>query len=475
LVTFWENSEKGNIMNSKTDPRIPKYIKAAVAMKQGNYHIDISKEGTDEIARLGTALEDLACSLEKQFEEIKTLTNITVRINSGKLLDDVLNYVFESFRPIIPYNRIGCSLIEENGKLVRANWARSDALDLAISKGYEALLEGSSLQSIIKTGRPRIINDLEAYLTKNPMSDSTNRIVREGMRSSLTCPLIAMGKPIGFLFFSSMKPETYRKIHQDIFIQISSQLSIIVEKSRYLQQLLELNELKNKFLGMASHDLRNPLLTIKAYLALFLDNQLGELTADQREVLADMNQASEVMVGLITDLLDVTAIESGSLQLKKQPTKLEELLQSVQASHRLLANAKSIEIKVDVSKSAPLVELDPARIKQVISNLVSNAIKYSFPNTVVLLSIKPQEKEIWIAVRDQGQGIPIEEMQRLFKDFSRTSIKPTAGEKSIGLGLAITRRIVEAHGGMIWVDSEIGKGSTFTFSIPLLDSENQAA
>jgi signal transduction histidine kinase len=462
-------------MDAKSDPRIQKYIDAAIAMKQGNYHVNTSQKGTDEIARLGTALEELASSLERQFEEIKTLSNITARINSGKLLDDVLNYVFESFRPIIPYDRIGCSLIEDHGKLVRARWVRSDAPDLAIVKGYEAPLEGSSLQTIIATGQPRIINNLETYLTKNPLSDSTDRIVKEGMRSSLTCPLIAMGKPIGFLFFSSMKPGTYEKIHEDIFIQISNQLSIIVEKSRYLQQLLELNELKNKFLGMASHDLRNPLQTIRAYLELFLADQLGDLTADQREVLGDMKQASEVMVALINDLLDVTAIETGSLQLKKQSTNLHELLQSVQASHRLLANAKSIEIKVDVPQSTPMLDLDPARIKQVISNLVSNAVKYSFPNTVVFLSVKPEEKEVWIAVRDQGQGIPIEEMQRLFKDFSRTSVQPTAGEKSFGLGLAITRRIVEAHGGMIWVDSEIGKGSTFTFSLPLQDAATEIA
>ena len=103
------------------------------------------------------------------------------------------------------------------------------------------------------------------------------------MRSSLTCPLNVLGKPVGFLFFSSMKTDTYKKIHQDIFIQIANQLSTIVEKSRYLQQLLELNELKNKFLGMATHDLRNPLSTIKGYLELFLTGSLGELTLDQRE------------------------------------------------------------------------------------------------------------------------------------------------------------------------------------------------
>ena len=147
-------------MTSKTDPRILKYVEIAHAMKQGSFNVNLSKEGTDEVAELGAALEDLARSLEKRFEEIKTLTDITTHINSGMLLDDVLNYVFESFRPIIPYDRIGCALIEENGKIVRAYWARSDASDMEITKGYSSPLEGSSLQTIMQTGQPRIINNL---------------------------------------------------------------------------------------------------------------------------------------------------------------------------------------------------------------------------------------------------------------------------------------------------------------------------
>lgn len=454
-------------MTSKTDPRILKYVEIAHAMKEGAFNVNLSKEGTDEVAKLGTALEDLARSLEKRFEEITTLTEITTQINSGMLLDDVLNYVFKSFRPIIPYDRIGCALIEEDGKVVRARWARSDSKEMEITKGYSSSLEGSSLQIIMQTGQPRIINDLQDYLRGHPNSDSTKRIVKEGMHSSLTCPLRALGKPVGFLFFSSMKPDTYAKTHQDIFIQIANQLSTIVEKSRYLQQLLELNELKNKFLGMVAHDLRNPLSTIKGYLELFLAGHLGKLTSDQNEVMDDMNQTSDHMLGLINDLLDVTAIETGNLQLKREPTKPGELLQTIQASLRVLAQAKSIEIKLDIPISVPLLHLDQARMKQVLTNLITNAVKYSFSRTIILLSVRVFEKEVWISVRDQGQGIPVEEMKNLFKDFSRTSVKPTAGEKSIGLGLAITRRIVEAHGGIIWVDSEIGKGSTFIFSLPI--------
>jgi signal transduction histidine kinase len=459
-------------MPSNKDPRIRKYVEVAHAMKKGSFNVAITKEGTDEVAELGAALEDLARSLDKRFEEMKTLSDITAHINSGMMLDDVLNHVYESFRPIIPFDRIGCALIEENGKTVRSYWARSDAKEMIITKGYSAPLKESSLHTIMETGNPRIINNLKTYLVEHPHSDSTEKIVREGMRSSFTCPLNSLGKPIGFLFFSSVKPDMYAKIHQDIFIQIAHHLSAIVEKSRYLQQLLELNELKNKFLGMAAHDLRNPLSTIKGYLELFLADALGELTDDQREVLIDMNQSSDVMLGLINDLLDVTAIETGNLQLKRESTEIGDLLHTVQVSLRVLAHAKSIEVNLDFPRTLPLLHIDQARIKQVLTNLITNALKYSFSHTTVTLSVRVFEKELWIAVKDEGQGIPVEEMKHLFKDFSRTSVKPTAGEKSIGLGLAITRRIVEAHGGIIWVDSVMGKGSTFTFSLPLTKETN---
>ena len=365
-------------MSSHVDPRILKYVGIAQAMKHGSFTFDLSKEGTDEVAELGTALEELARSLEKRFEEMKTLTDITTRINSGMLLDEVLNYVFESFRPVIPYDRIGCALIEENGKVVKAYWARSDTPLMEITKGYASSLEHSSLQTIMQTGQPRIINNLETYLRDHPHSDSSQKIVKEGIRSNFTCPLNANGKPVGFLFFSSRNPDTYAKTHQDVFIRIANQLSTIVEKSRYLQQLLELNELKNKFLGMAAHDLRNPLSSIKGYLELFLSGALGELTTDQREVLNDMNRSSDVMLGLINDLLDVTAIETGNLQLKRQPVKPCELLQAMQTSLRVLAHAKSIELKLDLPMALPVLYVDQARIKQVLANLITNAIKYSF-------------------------------------------------------------------------------------------------
>ena len=144
-----------------------------------------------------------------------------------------------------------------------------------------------------------------------------------------------------------------------------------------------------------------------------------------------------------------------------------EFLQEIWESNQLLAKTKSIDLKLTLKEPMPSVSFDAERISQVVTNLVSNAIKYSHPETTVTLSATTSGSRLQISVTDQGQGIPEDELPNLFKDFGRTSVKPTGGERSIGLGLAIVRRLVEAHGGRVWVRSEVGQGSTFCFSLPI--------
>ncbi|MCL5269446.1 MAG: GAF domain-containing sensor histidine kinase [bacterium] len=451
-----------------TDPRIVKYCEAALAMIKGHFQVDIPAEGDDDVARLGQALVELGGTLERQFAEINTLSRVTERINSGLRLDDVLDYVYDSFRTIIPYDRIGCALIEESGTIVRARWSRSEAPERHLTDDYAAPLAQTSLRFVIQTGQPRIINDLPAYLLAHPDSESTRRLLAEGLRSNLTCPLVAMGKPVGFMFFSSRQVGTYRDAHVELFRQIAGQLALIVEKSRLYQELMELNQLKNKFMGIATHDLRSPLAVIQGYLRLFLSGILGPVPEKQVEFIHRMNRQCEHMLSLINELLDVSAIEMGQLDLKVEPVDLESYLRRTAESARLLAGSKSIDLTLDLAAPLPTVPMDPNRIGQVLDNLVSNAIKYSYPSTRITLGARADGSMAAISVADQGIGIPRDELDKLFTEFGRTSARPTGGEKSTGLGLAIARRLVEAHGGTIRVESEVGKGSIFSFTLPLL-------
>ena len=450
-----------------TDPRIDRYYEAARQMQAGDFYVQIPSGPTDEIGRLGEALQELALALDHRFQEAHMLARVGEQINAGLVLDEVLNSVFESFRPIIPYNRIGFALLDENDTVVRAHWARSDAPMPKIYKGFSAPLQGSSLQQIMATGRPRILNDLRTYLTEHPRSVSTTLIVEEGMQSSLTCPLIAMGKQIGFMFFSSMERNTYRDVHVDIFMQIAGQLSVVIEKSRLYQQLLELNDLKNRFLGIAAHDLRNPIAAVQGYIKLLIGGVLGEISEKQRMVLANADRSCQAMLALVNDLLDLNAIESGKLALRLQEVDLGRYLTACHQTYALLAQGKDITLRLEIPTELPQVRIDPERMDQVFGNLIANAIKYSHSGTTTTLRVGLIEGEVTVSVVDQGQGIPAEDLPKIFREFGRASVRPTGGEKSTGLGLAICRRIVEAHGGRIWCETEVGKGSTFAVALPV--------
>lgn len=239
------------------------------------------------------------------------------------------------------------------------------------------------------------------------------------------------------------------------------------ELARKNAALVALNEEKNRLLGMAAHDLRNPLGVIMSY-AKFLDRMAGaKLDAKELQFVAQIEKSSQFMLRLLEDLLDVSQIESGKLNLAKAPADLVALVRNNIELNRVLAGAKDIAIELELPEALPPVDIDATKIEQVLNNLVSNALKYSHPGTTVRVTLAAADGAAVLSVRDQGQGIPANELSKLFQAFSKTTVKSTGGEKSTGLGLAITRKIVEGHGGRIGVESRVGEGSTFSFSLPL--------
>ena len=407
--------------------------------------------------------------MQVHLDEIKQLSEVTTKINAGLLLDDICQQIYDLFKSIIPYNRIGLSLVEENGVTVRARWAKSEASQINIARGYSQPLYGSSLENVLKTGRPRIINNLEEYSVQHPDSQSTKDILKEGVRSSLTCPLISREKNIGFLFFSSFEINTYKDEHTELYEEIAGQIAIVIEKARLYQELIELNNLKNKFLGIAAHDLRNPLNAVIGFSELLMGNEQIKGMKENYEMLQFIRSSGESALRLINDLLDVSAIESGQLFLQKSSVDIQALLATVLYTQQMFASKKDITINLETN-SAVLpgsMEVDGNRIRQVLDNYLSNAIKFSGRHTCITIRVQHQGDYIRFDVCDQGQGIPPDELSKLFKEYSRTSVLPTAGEESTGLGLAIVKKIVKEHGGEVGATSEVGKGSVFYFTVPI--------
>ena len=223
--------------------RLVAYREAIKQIKDGNCSLSFPKDAHIEpILDFESEFIQFAAWLDVRFDEFNKIQEISTEISKGSVLDDVLNRIYDTFHKIIPYDRIGCALISDDHEKVIAHWTKTNYPEKTrIKKGYTASLAGSSLEKILTTQQPRILNDLHLYLANNPKSLSTQLIVSEGIQSSLTCPLIADGKPIGFIFFSSREKNTYNDAHQKVFISIARQISVLVEKSRLYQHIYDLN------------------------------------------------------------------------------------------------------------------------------------------------------------------------------------------------------------------------------------------
>ncbi len=244
------------------------------------------------------------------------------------------------------------------------------------------------------------------------------------------------------------KKEEDDKIYNDITGLNNELINLQRELARKNAELVHLNDLKNKFLGMAAHDLRNPIGIIYSYSDFLRDEAKDVLSSEHKEFLDIINTSAQFMLALIDDLLDISRIESGKIDLHQELFPIEQLMSKIVGLNRVL-------------------------LEQVFNNLISNAIKFSIAATVIKVEISESENSVLIGVHDQGQGIPEAELDKLFKPFQKTSVKSTGGEKSTGLGLSIAKRIVEAHKGVIRVESKVGEGTTFYVELPLAVGSRQ--
>jgi signal transduction histidine kinase len=255
--------------------------------------------------------------------------------------------------------------------------------------------------------------------------------------------------------------------HHELLARVGSAMRI-----RLLQkELRELNDLKDEFLGMAAHDMRTPLTVIKGWCDLFGGHLLGNLSAEQLEAIEGIGQQATLMLHLVNDLLDVAKIEAGKVQLTLGFHKIDEIVSEYLRSQFLVAQTKHIKLASEVASGLPRVWMDPERVGQVLGNLLSNAFKFSPENAAVTVSAVLSGDFVEVSVSDTGVGIPPQDVAKMFEKFAQVSSRATRGEKGTGLGLAIVKKIIELHGGRVWVKSKVGEGSTFTFSLPIKKRE----
>ena len=263
---------------------------------------------------------------------------------------------------------------------------------------------------------------------------------------------------------STLNSDPYLNQHNRILSRLLYFIEELIKEHEVQNQLLKiLNEQKNEFLGMAAHDLRNPIGVIQGFSELLEEQVDGEL----KEYTSMISKESSKMLQLLNDLLDISKIEAGRLDLKTTKTNYIALVKQNIKINNFIAKKKNIKIVSDFETTNKILEIDDGKIEQVLNNLLSNATKYSYPNSKIIVKIFLEGNQVVTQVIDQGQGIPEKEIDGIFNPFKKTSIHPTGCESSHGLGLAIVKKIIEGHLGSVGVTSKIGEGSVFYFKLPI--------
>jgi len=422
-----------------------------------HYDIDDYKDKTELIAqKLYTTMR----SAVKAYRDISTIA----RNRQG--LEKILYAAPELYRiqPIRDFfegvltQMIGCCNLGKNNLISTIN-------------GFLAISEGGS-KVVIQAGTGRFADPARKNEADKIVGAyfSGEKVLPE---NSLLVPLKIHEEVRGFIYMEDARLTRKEDLHL-IHIMANQCASALENLNLYhnLEAANKLNEKKNQFLGMAAHDLRNPLSGIKMVTDMLMMSAKDRLQPDELELLTMAESLINTATRLVSDLLDIAKIEAGKLELDIMPTNISGVIRESLEMNHFLAESKQIALIFEADETFPDMMIDPGKIQQVLTNLISNAVKYSYPGTTVNVRLsKADENKVMISVTDEGQGIPEDEITKMFQPFSRTSVQSTGGEESTGLGLVICKKIVEAHGGVIRVETKVGMGSTFYVSIPFLSEK----
>lgn len=401
-------------------------------------------------------------------EERVVLDEVNRKVNAEESIETIIDFLFETTKDVCPCDRIGLAFVEEGGQRAVSQYAVASYEPLLLTKGYAEDVAGSTLRKVIEKGEPRIISDLEAYLARKPESRSTRLLVKEGVRSSMTCPLSVNGRNVGLLFRSSRKRDAYNEHQALMHMAVAERLSQAVEKAWRIEQLTQSNQAYFEMLGFVSHELKSPLAAIVMNAKLLTGNMLGELQSEQRDMIERIVRKAQYLLSLVREYLDLSRLEGGEMQLAVQKdvpfrtTIVDSVLEMIKPQIEERKNA----VEVDVPERLA-VDCDPDFLTVVMVNLVGNAVKYGNEGGKVRISAGLEGGSLRVTVWNEGPGFSDEQKGLLFKKFSRLKDHELLKRKGTGLGLYTVWRLINLHGGRIHAESEKGAWAEFSFRIPL--------
>ena len=334
--------------------------------------------------------------------------------------------------------------------------------------------------------RPAVLPASGTWLPPMQEAVRQRRLVQQviqtnGHKSELAAPLVLRGEVIGSLGIKRDDTATWSDEEIAAVEAIANQVALALENARLSQEqektivkLKEVDRLKSDFLASMSHELRTPLNSIIGFADILLQGIDGPLSDNAITDITAIHNSGKHLLALINDILDLSKIEAGRMELMRSALSIEEVFSDVAASVSSLLTEKPIELVQRVEPGLPPVWADPLRLTQVIINLVSNAIKFTDEGSVTMGAERHGDKLLHIYVQDTGIGIPKDKFHLVFEHFRQIDSRNNRKYQGTGMGLAIARQLVQLHGGEMWLESEVGKGSTFHFTIPVAEEEGEA-
>ncbi|MBI4343817.1 MAG: HAMP domain-containing histidine kinase [Candidatus Omnitrophica bacterium] len=463
---------------------------------------EAARRQVEELTRLRTAYEQLdqqaKLIIRTDLELHRAQEELDRRLASLMALHALGRQLQVSLRPEEVYSKLDGALVANFGfskallgmcqDFEHLEWASCVGLDPQAAEALkEHLLRHGLVKQVLSNPAPRV---LDVGSASSPAQRQLLELL--GVQSAVLAGIIPSPGPAGCLLLG----RTYRGTSQtqadeDLVAVLTNHLVTAIENSalyeeswtssRQLEQkvqqrtqeladanaeLLRLNKAKSDFVSAVSHELRTPMAAIKGYAALLGTGQFGPLAKPQSERLAKIEHHVDALTQLINDLLDIARIESGRVTMERKPIAVADLLASAHDLVRPQLEAKRLRYATDLDGVQQLVG-DPQHLQRVFINLLSNAIKYTPEGGSIQVGLRRDGDTVLASVSDTGCGIPPEDLPKLFQEFYRSTAPVNQQVKGTGLGLALVRRIIEAHHGRIWVESQPGKGSTFLFRLPM--------
>ena len=441
------------------------------SIKQLFGELSDSKDKLEEYSRtLEQKVEVRTQELARSVEELKALGEVSQAVSSTLDLQKVLATIVAHAAELSGTESGAIYEFDETSEefQLRATHRMSEELIKAIQEAGVKL--GESALGLAGVNREAVqIPDI----LEEPTYPTRETMKKEGFRALLAVPLLREDRLIGGLVVRRRAPGEFQEETVDLLQTFATQSALAIQNARLFREIeakgreLEIaSKHKSDFLANMSHELRTPLNAILGYTELILDNIYGDVPENIQEVLDRVEKNGRHLLGLINDVLDLSKIEAGQLILSLDDYSMKEVVHTVCTSVESLAAEKNLELKVSVSPEVAHGKGDSQRISQVFLNLVGNAIKFTEEGEVRIEATTSNDNFV-ISVSDTGPGLSEADKEMIFEEFHQVDGSSTRKKGGTGLGLSIAKRIVEMHGGRIWVESTEGKGSTFWFTLPV--------